>query len=153
MPVKNLVLSKQFWRLFTCYGNPCVICPRTSFSKRNPTLERCILSFSHRAYYQSRKFTCAFNTEPSRVIIPAKNCSASANNKSNIIWLAYAITNCKEYERDALSIQQGVIPSQMIIDTTIQHFNNSSLNVKCSLNRLVPSWRRSCPYKHGFCNC
>ena len=39
----------------------------------------------------------------------------------------------------------------MIIDTTIQHFNNSSLNVICSLNRLVPSWRRSCPYKRCFC--
>ena len=41
----------------------------------------------------------------------------------------------------------------MIIDTTIQHFNNSSLNVNCSLNRLVPSWRRSCPHKNCFCNC
>ena len=41
----------------------------------------------------------------------------------------------------------------MIIDTTIQHFNNSSLNVICSQHRLVPSWRRSCPQKHGFCNC
>ena len=136
---------------FTCYENPCVICPWSSFSKRNPTLERGILSFSHRAYYQSRIFTCALNTEPSRVIIPAIYCRAPANNKSNIIWLTYAITNCNEYQRDALSIQQRVIPSQMIIDTTIQHFSNGSLNVKCSLNRLVPSWRRSCPYKDGFC--
>ena len=153
MPVKNLVLSKQFWRSFTCYGNPCVICPRTSFSKRNPTLERCILSFSHCAYCQSRKFVFAFNTEASTEIIPVKYYRVPANNNSNVIWLAYAITNCKEYDIDALSIQQGVIPSQLIIDTTIQHFNNRSLNVICSLNRLVPSWRRSCPYKHGFCNC
>ena len=135
---------------FTCYENPCVICPCTS-SSNYPTLERSILSFSHRAYYQSRKFTCAFNTEPRRVIIRVKYCSAPATNKSDVIWLGDAITNCKKYQRDALSIQQGVIPSQMMIDTTIQHLNNNSLNVIYSLNRLVPSWRRCCPYKHGFC--
>ena len=138
---------------FTCYENPCVICPWTSFSKRNPTLERGILSFSHRAYYQSRIFTCAFNIEASTVIIPVIYCRVPANNNSDVIWLAYAITNCKGYQKDALSIQQGVIPSQLIIDTTTQHLNNCSLNVIYSPNRLVPSWRRSCPQKHGFCNC
>ena len=136
---------------FTCYENPCVICPWTSFSKRNLTLERGILSFSHGAYYQSRIFTCAFNTKPRGVIIPAIYCRVPANNNSDVIWLAYAITNCKGYQKDALSIQQGVIPSQLIIDTPIQHLNNRGLNVICSLNRLVPSWRRGCPYKDGFC--